>query len=112
MIQTMAAQAFESAVQLMNKEQLDCGFELFGLDFMIDDSLHLYLIEFNTNPCLSVTSPVTGAIIPKLLEDTFRLAVDPLYPPLPHQAAKFISTSKPHGSSRTTTGWQLIYSAV
>jgi hypothetical protein len=31
-------------------------FEIFGYDFMIDTDLRVYLIEVNTNPCLS-TSP-------------------------------------------------------
>ena len=31
-------------------------FEIFGYDFMIDDTLHPWLIEVNTNPCLEETS--------------------------------------------------------
>jgi len=29
-------------------------FEVFGLDFMIDDEFKPYLIEVNTNPCLAL----------------------------------------------------------
>jgi D-alanine-D-alanine ligase-like ATP-grasp enzyme len=28
------------------------NFELFGMDFMIDSSLEVWLIEINSNPCL------------------------------------------------------------
>lgn len=28
------------------------GFELFGLDFIVDNQFKPYLIEVNTNPCL------------------------------------------------------------
>lgn len=34
------------------------GFELFGLDFMIDEELKVWLIECNTNPCLETTGPL------------------------------------------------------
>jgi D-alanine-D-alanine ligase-like ATP-grasp enzyme len=33
-------------------QKLDGCFELFGVDFMIDDNFNVKLIEFNTNPCL------------------------------------------------------------
>ena len=32
-------------------------FELFGLDFIIDNKFKPWLIEINTNPCLEVPSP-------------------------------------------------------
>ncbi len=54
---------------------------------MMDDWLNLWLIEVNTNPCLSMVSPVTQAIIPNLINNVFgyppltRLAVDPVFCP-------------------------------
>jgi D-alanine-D-alanine ligase-like ATP-grasp enzyme len=42
-------------------------FEIFGMDFMIDDSFKPWLIEINTNPCLETTCPVLERIIPNLL---------------------------------------------
>ena len=35
-------------------ENIENTYELFGLDFMIDDSYHVWLIEVNTNPCLEI----------------------------------------------------------
>jgi len=52
--------------------QKEFSFELLGLDFMIDDNYNLWLIEVNTNPCLAITSPVTGGIVPGLIENVFR----------------------------------------
>jgi tubulin--tyrosine ligase len=57
--------------------------ELFGLDFMIDDSFHVWLIEVNTNPCLELSSPLLSRILPNMLDNLFRLTLDPLFPP-PH----------------------------
>jgi len=53
-------------------------FEIFGYDFMIDTDLRVYLIEVNTNPCLS-TSPcgLLQRLIPQVLDQTFKLCVDP-----------------------------------
>eukprot|EP00347_Sterkiella_histriomuscorum_P022577 403337958 len=58
------------------------SFEIFGFDFMIDDNFGVYLIEANTNPCIEVNScPVLARIIPQMLDNAFRIAVDPLLPP-------------------------------
>jgi hypothetical protein len=48
---------------------------------MIDDQYNLVLIEVNTNPCLEVCCPLLARIIPNLLESTFKIAIDPLFPP-------------------------------
>jgi hypothetical protein len=54
-------------------------FELFGYDFMIDEDFRVYLIEANTNPCLEVACPLQARIIPEVLDNTFRIALDPLF---------------------------------
>ncbi len=36
----------------MDPKNLSHNFEIFGLDFMIDNNFHVWLIEVNTNPCL------------------------------------------------------------
>jgi hypothetical protein len=56
-------------------------FEVFGLDFMLDDEFKPYLIEVNTNPDLSLGCPLLARLIPQMLESAFRICVDPLYPP-------------------------------
>jgi len=40
----------------------------------------VWLIEVNNNPCLMTPGDATAEILPTLIEDTFKLCVDPLYP--------------------------------
>ena len=55
--------------------------EVFGLDFMIDDEFKPYLIEVNTNPSLLLSSPLLARIIPNMLENAFKLSLDPIFVP-------------------------------
>lgn len=43
--------------KLTKKERKFC-FEIFGIDFMIDMSGHVYIIEVNTNPCIEESCPL------------------------------------------------------
>ena len=48
---------------------------------MIDDNFKLYIIECNTNPCLELSAPLLGKLIPQMLDNAFRIAIDPLFMP-------------------------------
>ncbi len=48
---------------------------------MLDDNFKAWLIEVNTNPCLELSSPLLARLIPSMVENAFRIAVDPLFPP-------------------------------
>lgn len=50
----------------------DFNFEVFGLDFMIDEQYKPWLIEINTNPCLELSSPLLGRLIPAMIENALR----------------------------------------
>ena len=80
----MVASATHSIRSVVNKidpwRRENC-FEIFGLDFMIDDSYKVWLIEVNTNPCLELSCPLLSRIIPNMLENAFRITLDPLFPP-------------------------------
>jgi len=72
-----ATNAIKAVYGKINKEielfnQNSMIFEIFGLDFMIDENLKVWLIEINTNPCLELSSPLLGKIIPNMLENAFR----------------------------------------
>jgi tubulin--tyrosine ligase len=78
----------------LDKERKQDNFELFGFDFMLDKDLKPYLIEINFNPCLVVNCNVLNRIIPPLIENTFRIGLDPLLPPKNH-----LPVSKRHNLS-------------
>jgi len=47
---------------------------------MLDEDFKLYLIEVNTNPCLEMSRRLLCRIIPEVLENIFRIVLDPIYP--------------------------------
>jgi tubulin monoglycylase TTLL3/8 len=56
------------------------SFELFGYDFMIDTDFNVWLIEVNTNPCLETGWVQLHRVIPPMIDNVFRIAVDPYFP--------------------------------
>jgi hypothetical protein len=56
----------------LDPKKLDNSFELFGLDFMIDEEFKVYLIEVNTNPCLELSSTLLARLIPNMIENVLR----------------------------------------
>ena len=52
---------------------------------MIDSNFKIWLIEINTNPCLETTCPILHKVITDLVDSSFRLALDPLFPPPTYQ---------------------------
>ncbi|KRX00299.1 hypothetical protein PPERSA_10798 [Pseudocohnilembus persalinus] len=57
------------------------SFEIFGLDFMIDENVNVQLLEVNTNPAITICCSLLSKIIPQLIENTFRIAIDPILTP-------------------------------
>ncbi len=47
---------------------------------MLDEDFKLSLIEVNTNPCLEISCPLLARIIPEVLDNVFRITLDPLFP--------------------------------
>lgn len=53
------------------------------MDFMIDESFKLWLIEVNTNPAITHDcSRVLNYLIPKMLDNVFAIAIEPIMRPL------------------------------
>lgn len=53
---------------------------MFGYDFIFDEDFNLYLIEVNTNPCIEESSNLLKTLLPRMLEDMFKLTVDVVFP--------------------------------
>lgn len=80
----MAADAIKANYIGMDVKRKMCNFEVFGMDFMIDNHFKPWLIEINSNPCLEISCPLLSRIIPGMIENSLRIGLDPLFPPPSH----------------------------
>ena len=55
------------------------SFEIFGYDFIIDNEFKPWILEINNNPGLAISSPVIEKIIPRMMDDAFRLTIDKVF---------------------------------
>ena len=83
-MKSIALDAWNATYLKMDPKRFEHTFEIFGLDFMIDTSFNVNLIEVNTNPCLELSSNLLSRIIPTMLEHSLRLTLDVLFPPPAH----------------------------
>ena len=74
-------ESFRAVYQKLARSKKNHCYELFGYDFMIDSTFKVWLIEVNTNPCLEESCGLLTKLLSQLLDNTFRVAVDPLFPP-------------------------------
>lgn len=63
----MGTDIIKASINFLDQDRLENNFEIFGLDFMIDSDLKLWLIEVNSNPCLELSCPILSQIIPNLI---------------------------------------------
>jgi hypothetical protein len=52
---------------------LDCCFELFGFDIIVDSNMKPWLLEVNAGPALSLDNAVDHQIKPDLIKDVIGL---------------------------------------
>lgn len=72
--------SFSSIKNKINKYHRKYCFEIFGFDFIIDETFNVWLIEVNTNPCIEQSSPLLAQLIPRMLDDAYKLTLDILFP--------------------------------
>ena len=80
-LQSMALDSMKASIESLGIDHPGEVFELFGLDFMIDSSFQPWLIEVNTNPSIETTSYIQGKLLPRILDDAFKLSLDIAFPP-------------------------------
>ncbi|CAD8142301.1 unnamed protein product [Paramecium pentaurelia] len=77
----MATDQFRAVYGKMDQNKKENTFEIFGLDFMIDDSFKVLMIEANTNPSIEICCPLLSKLIPQMLDNAFKISLDPIFPP-------------------------------
>ncbi|CAG9318479.1 unnamed protein product [Blepharisma stoltei] len=80
-IEKLIFDSIAATYQILNLQKKKQTFEVFGYDFMIDQQFKVWLIEANTNPCLELSGSYLAKLIPEMLDNALRIALDPLFPP-------------------------------
>ncbi|CAG9315373.1 unnamed protein product [Blepharisma stoltei] len=78
-IRTMVKDTIQAVYLKLDPNHRIHTFEIFGYDFLLDEDLKPWLLEVNTNPCLELSSTHLGRIIPSMLENAFRIALDSIF---------------------------------
>ena len=73
--------SMETIKETINENQRKFCFELFGYDFIFDNDFNPFLLEINTNPGLEESSPLINMLIPRMIDDLFRLTIDKIFLP-------------------------------
>jgi hypothetical protein len=63
----------------INKKERKFCYVILGYDFMIDINFKVWLIEINKNPGLVESSPIIKTLVPRMLDDCFRLTIDHIF---------------------------------
>lgn len=72
--------SMKSAKAKINRQQRKYCFEIMGYDFILDEDLNVWLIEVNTNPCIEESSPLLAMLLPRMLDDAFKMTIDVIFP--------------------------------
>lgn len=80
-IKKIVTDTVRASFHLLDSKKRLHSFELFGYDFMFDEHFKPFLIEVNSNPSLEPSSNLLTKLFGHMLDNTFRIAVDPLFPP-------------------------------
>jgi tubulin monoglycylase TTLL3/8 len=80
-IKKIVTDTFRATYHLLDSKKRMNSFELFGFDFMLNDLFKPYLIEVNSNPSLEPSNNYLTKLFTHMLDNTFRIGIDPLFPP-------------------------------
>lgn len=57
-----------------------------GYDFLLDENLHVWLLEVNSSPTLEHSTPVTSQLCPQMVDDLMKVRPAPRLCPSPPRA--------------------------
>ena len=80
--------------------------EIFGYDFILDENYEPFLLEVNTNPGLEESSPLIEMLVPRMIDDAFRLTIDKIFER--NDINKDVSQFKVDGYKDDENMWQNI----
>lgn len=69
----------EGSAKKIRNSKNECCFEIYGFDYMVDEKGGLWLIEVNTNPSLQTNSKMLQKMVPRMLDDAFKMVLDPIF---------------------------------
>ena len=78
-VKEIIVHSMKSVSGKINKSERKICFEIFGYDFMFDENYIPYLLEVNTNPGLEISSPLIEMLIPRMIDDAFKLTIDKIF---------------------------------
>jgi hypothetical protein len=88
------SKTIDSVKKKLNPKRMKGCFEIFGYDFMCDHDMTVWLIECNTNPCLDESSAILRRILPRMIDDAFKLTIDREYSSHIHEQLKALNELK------------------
>ena len=98
-----SANATKNKINILSRNNV---FEIFGCDFILDKNFEPFLLEINTNPGLEESSPLIKMLVPRMIDDAFRLTVDEVFDR--NDENKNISKFKVDGYSDEENMWQFV----
>ena len=78
-IKKIIMHSMKSVSDKINKNERKICFEIYGYDFMFDEDYVPYLLEINKNPGLEISSPLIEMLIPRMIDDAFKLTLDKVF---------------------------------
>eukprot|EP00826_Nyctotherus_ovalis_P052169 TRINITY_DN6585_c0_g2_i4.p3 TRINITY_DN6585_c0_g2~~TRINITY_DN6585_c0_g2_i4.p3 ORF type:complete len:160 (-),score=45.33 TRINITY_DN6585_c0_g2_i4:49-528(-) len=78
-MRNLVVMSMQAVRKKLNAERHSYCFEIFGYDFVVDAEFKVWLIEVNTNPCLEESSCLLKALLPRMIDDAFKLTIDSVF---------------------------------
>lgn len=106
-IRSYVSMVIQSVKRKINCNRRRFCFEILGFDFMIDNFQKIWLIEANVNPCIEQSSNFLTNLIPRMLDDAFKLTIDKIFP-RPYTIEEPPCTHKINGYANKENLWEYL----